>query len=74
MNEFFTQILRRDRFVGNLPQRNDRIFVVIAINRELRSGRDHPRAVRGQQNQIEPVINLINAIFYGDARHRLSLR
>ena len=30
--------------------------------------------MRGQQNQIEPVVDLINAIFYGDARHRLSLR
>ena len=27
-----------------------------------------------QQNQVEPVVDLINAIFHGDARHRLSLR
>jgi hypothetical protein len=30
--------------------------------------------MRRQQNQVKPVIDLINAIFYGDARHRLSLR
>jgi hypothetical protein len=30
--------------------------------------------VRRQQDQIEPVVYFINAIFYGDARHRLSLR
>jgi hypothetical protein len=30
--------------------------------------------MRGKQNQVEPVVDLINAIFHGDARHRLSLR
>jgi hypothetical protein len=29
--------------------------------------------MRRQQDQIEPVVDLINAIFHGDARHRLSL-
>jgi hypothetical protein len=27
-----------------------------------------------QQDQVEPVVDLINAIFDGDARHLLSLR
>jgi hypothetical protein len=27
-----------------------------------------------QQNQVEPVVYFVNAIFYGDARHGLSLR
>jgi hypothetical protein len=30
--------------------------------------------VRRQQNQVKPVVDLINTIFHGDARHRLSLR
>jgi hypothetical protein len=30
--------------------------------------------MRGQQNQIETVVDLINAIFNGDARHELPLR
>jgi hypothetical protein len=30
--------------------------------------------MRRQQDQVEPVVHLVNAIFYGDARHRLSLR
>src|SRR5260370_8370894 len=29
--------------------------------------------MRRQQDQVEPVVDLINAIFHGDARHRLSL-
>jgi hypothetical protein len=29
--------------------------------------------MRRQQDQIEPVVDLVNAVFYGDARHRLSL-
>jgi len=35
MNQFLTQIFRRNRGVGDFPQRYDRILVVIAINREL---------------------------------------
>jgi hypothetical protein len=30
--------------------------------------------VRRQKDEVEPVIDLINAIFHGDARHMLSLR
>jgi hypothetical protein len=30
--------------------------------------------MRRQQHQVEPVVDLVNAIFHGDARHRLSLR
>jgi hypothetical protein len=28
----------------------------------------------GKQNQVEPIVDLVNAIFHGDSRHRLSLR
>src|SRR5205809_7233415 len=35
MHEFLAQVFWGDRGVGDFPQRNDRIFVVIAINREL---------------------------------------
>ncbi len=74
MHQFFPQILGRNRLLGNLAQRNNGIFVVVAIDRELRARRDHPRPMRGQQYQVEPVVDLINAVFHGDARHRLSLR
>jgi hypothetical protein len=30
--------------------------------------------MRREQHEIKPVVDLVNAIFYGDARHRLSLR
>ena len=58
--------------IGDFAQRDDRVFVVVPINRKLGAGRDHAGAMRRQQDQIEPVVDLINAIFYGDARHRLS--
>jgi hypothetical protein len=74
MNEFFTQILGGNRRIGDFAQRYNRVFVVVAVNRQLRSGRNHPCAMRRQKNQVEPVVDLINAIFYGDASHRLSLR
>jgi hypothetical protein len=28
----------------------------------------------GQKDQVEPVVDLVNAVFHGDARHRMSLR
>jgi hypothetical protein len=30
--------------------------------------------VGGQQDQVKPVVDLVDTIFYGDASHRLSLR
>ena len=74
MNELFAQILGRNRRISDLTQRHNRILVVVAIDRELRSRRNHTGAVRRQKNQIEPVVDLVNAVFYGDASHRLSLR
>jgi hypothetical protein len=74
MNQFLAQILRRNRRIRDFAQRHHRVFVVVAINCKLGTGRNHAGAMCGQQDQVEPVVDLINAIFYGDARHRLSLR
>ena len=54
---------------GDFPQRHDRVFVVVALDRDLRARRDHTRAVAGQQDQIEAVLNLVDAIFNGDSGH-----
>jgi hypothetical protein len=35
MNELFLEIVGRDGSLGYLTQRHDRIFVVVAINRNL---------------------------------------
>jgi len=75
MNQFLAQVFRENRGVGRFPAAETTGFLsLIAINRELRPGRNHTGAMCGQQNQVEPVVDFINAIFHGDARHRLSLR
>src|SRR5664280_744749 len=52
-------------------ERDDRILVVVALNGNLRPGRDHARPVARQKDEIEAVLNLVDAIFYGDTGHRL---
>ena len=60
---------RRDRLIGDLAERDDRIFVAIAIDGELRAARDLPGAMRGQQHEIKAVLNLVDAILDRNARH-----
>ena len=62
----------RDRLIGDLSKRNHRIFVVVAVNRERRATRNHARAVAGKQHQFESILDLVDAILDGDARHGLS--
>ena len=57
--------------VGDLAQRHDRVLVVVAVDRDLGAGRDHPRAVARQQHEIEAVFDLVDAVFDGDAGHGL---
>ena len=74
MHQLFAQVFGRDRLVGNLAQRDNGIFVVVAIDGELRARRNHPRPMGRKENQIESVVDLVDAIFDGDARHEMSLR
>src|SRR6202000_1976294 len=74
MDEFFAQIFWGYRRIRDLAERYNRVFVVVAIDRKLRSGRNHTGAMCGQEDEVESVVDLINAIFHGDASHRLSLR
>src|SRR6185312_13740289 len=72
MNQVLLQISRRDRGLGDLAQRNDRILVVVAVDGDLGPRRDHARPVAGEQDEVETVLNLVDAVFYGDTRHRLA--
>ena len=62
MDEFLAQVLGRNRLLGNLAQRYHRVLVVVAFNRDLRAGGDQSRAVTRQQNEIEPILDLIDTI------------
>jgi len=63
------QMIEGDRLVGNLTQRNDRILVVIAVDRQRGAGADFTRTLGGEQHQLKSVRDFNNAIFDGDARH-----
>ena len=44
-------------------------IVVVAGNGDLGARRDHARAMGGHENEIEPIFDLFNAVFNGDACH-----
>ena len=62
-----------DRLVGDLAQRDDRVLVAVAIDGEVGAARNLARALGREQDQIEPVRDLVDTIFNRNARHS-SLR
>src|SRR3546814_4718023 len=68
-DERFLQILGTNRLLGDLAQRDDGVLVAVAIDGQFRAARDFARAVRGKQNQVEAVGNLVDAILDGNAGH-----
>src|SRR6185437_4791205 len=56
----------------DFAQRHHRVLVVVAVDRDLRSGRNHACAVARQKDEIKAIFNLINAVFDGDTGHRLG--
>ena len=69
----FLQMIERDRFLGDLAQRDDRVLVVVAVEGQRRAGRDLARPLRGEQHQLEAVRDLDDAIFDRNARHAHTL-
>ena len=69
VDEFLLKVLGRNGFFSDFPQRHDRVFIVVALDRDLRARRDHARAVGGQKDEVEPVLDLVDAIFNGNSGH-----
>ncbi len=63
-----------DGLLGDLAQRDDRVLVVVAVERQFLAAAEVARALGGQQHQLEAVRDLLDAVFDGDARHALSLQ
>src|SRR5690606_26517906 len=64
---------RGQRLVGDLAKRDHRVLVVVAIDGDLRTLRYLTRTMAGQQNQLEAVLDLVDAILNGYAGHSLPL-
>src|SRR5262245_31593941 len=69
MHQLFLEVVGRYRLLGDLAQRHHRVLVVVAVDRDLRAGRDHARAMARQKHEIEAVLNLVDTVFNGDAGH-----
>ena len=48
---------------------NQRVAKIVAVDADRRAGGDFTRAVGGEHHQIEPVRNLVNAVFNRHAGH-----
>ena len=59
-----------DRLIGDFAQGDHRVFVVIAIDRQLLAAAQIACPLGSKQHQLKAVGNAFNAIFDCDARHR----
>ncbi|CAH1662018.1 hypothetical protein CHELA1G2_12016 [Hyphomicrobiales bacterium] len=73
MDQVFLQVFRRELGIGNLAQRDDGIFIPVAIDGQRRAGGDQPGAMAGEEHELETVLDLVDAIFDGDASHERLL-
>ncbi len=73
VDEAVFQRVKVEITISNFAQGHDRVFVVVAVERQLGTGRDIPGAVRSQQNEIKTVRNFLDTIFNGDAGHTCGL-
>jgi len=71
VDQIFLEIAGRNGGLGDFAQRHDRVFIVVAVDGNLRSGRNHARAMARQKNEIETIFNLVDAVFDRDSGHRL---
>ena len=69
VDELLLEVVRGDRLVGDLAQRDDGVLVPVAVDRQRRAGRDQAGAVACEQHELEPVLDLVDAIFDGHASH-----
>ena len=69
VDELLLQVVRSDGLVRDLTQSHDRVLVAVAVDREGRARRDEAGPVAGQQHELKPVVDLVDAVFDGHASH-----
>src|SRR5690606_34631548 len=74
VDQRLAQIVGRDRLIGDLTQRNNRVLVVVGLHGDRTAVGDRASPVGGEQNELEPVGYLVDAIFNGDTSHSVSFR
>ncbi len=61
------ELFRGDGAVADLAERDDRVFIAVAVDQGLGARGNVARAMRGQKHQREPVWDFFYAIFDGYA-------
>jgi hypothetical protein len=74
LHQVLLDLAELNGFLGNLTQRDDGVLVVVAIDSQFLAARQIARTLGGQQHELEPVGNFLDAVFYRDARHALILQ
>jgi len=67
-------MLEPDRLIGYLAQRDDRVLVVVPIQRQRSAGGNFASALRGEQHELEAVRDFEDTVFDGNACHSITLR
>ena len=69
LDQGVVQMMEVDRILGDLPQRHDRILVIVTVDLKRGAGMDVTGPPGREHDQIEPIGNLKDAILYRNARH-----
>ena len=69
MNEPFAHIASGDGLLGDLTQRDDRGLVVVLLNGDRSTFAERARPMCRQEYEVEPIGNLVDAVFDCYARH-----
>ena len=56
-------------FIGDFPQGDDGVFIVVAVDGNGRTRRNVFRALSRQQHQFKTIGNFFNAVFNGNSCH-----
>ena len=73
-HQHLLQMVELNRVLGNLAQRDDRVLVVVAVERQRRARGDLARPLGGQQDQLEAVRDFDDAILDGNPCHPLTFQ
>ncbi|MDT4872865.1 hypothetical protein FQZ97_1080750 [compost metagenome] len=63
------QVVGRNGAIADFTQGNDGILVVVARDGDLGAGGNHARTVSGHEHEVEAIVDLLDAVFNGDACH-----
>ena len=55
--------------LGDFAQSDHRVLVAVTLDRQFRPARNLARTLCGKQDEVEPVGDLVDTIFNGNARH-----